>query len=149
MKLDELDKALTSMLQEDGRRSFAEIAKSLDKSESTVRFRFKRLVDRKVIRSVVALVNPRAVGLNESAALFIKANALKLDDVLRDLCSLKEVPHVYQFTGDCDAIAIIMGRDVDDLNSIVRRVKSIPGVMDVTMMLTLRVMKSDVRYAIA
>jgi Lrp/AsnC family transcriptional regulator for asnA, asnC and gidA len=149
MKLDDLDKALTSMLQEDGRRSFAEIAKSLDQSESTVRFRYKRLVERGVIRNVIALVNPRAVGLNESAALFIKANTLKLDDVLRDLSSLKEVPHIYQFTGDYDAIAIIMGRDVDDLNSIVRRVKSIPGVVDVTMMLTLRVMKSDVKYAIA
>lgn len=149
MKLDELDRALTSMLQEDGRRSFAEIAKALDQSESTVRFRFKRLVDRGVIRSVIALVNPRAVGLNESAALFIKANASKLDDVLRDLSSLKEVPNICQFTGDYDAIAIIMGRDVDDLNTIVRRVKSIPGVVDVTMMLTLRVMKSDVKYAIA
>jgi Lrp/AsnC family transcriptional regulator for asnA, asnC and gidA len=149
MKLDDLDKALTSMLQEDGRRSFAEMAKFLDQSESTVRFRYKRLVERGVIRSVIALVNPRAVGLNESAALFTKANALKLEDVLRDLGSLKEVPHIYQFTGDHDAIAIIMGRDVDDLNSIVHRVKSIPGVLDVTLMLTLRVMKSDVKYAIA
>ncbi len=149
MALDELDKSLALKLQEDGRRSFAEIAKSLGESESTVRFRFRRLIDHGVIRGVVALVNPRAVGLNESAALFIKANATKLDDVLRDLCALKEVPHIYQFTGDYDAIAIVMGRDVDHLNSTVRKVKSIPGVLDVTMMLTLRVLKSDVKYAIA
>ena len=149
MELDELDRALASLLQEDGRRSFAEMAKALDQSESTVRFRFKRLIDRGVIRGVVALVNPRTVGLNESAALFIKANATKLDDVLRDLNAIREVPHIYQFTGDYDVIAIVMGRDVDHLNSIVRKVKSIPGVMDVTMMLTLRVVKSDVKYAIA
>ena len=149
MKLDELDKAITTLMQDDGRRSFAEIAKTLNESESTVRFRFKRLVDRGVIRSVVALVNPRAVGLNESAALFIRASAVKLDDVLRELTSFKEVPHIYQFTGDYDAIAIVMGKDVDDLNAIVRKVKSVPGVIDVTMMLTLRVLKSDVKYAIA
>ncbi len=149
MELDELDRALASLLQEDGRRSFAEMAKALDQSESTVRFRFKRLIDRGVIRGVVALVNPRTVGLNESAALFIKANATKLDDVLKDLNAIREVPHIYQFTGDYDAIAIVMGRDVNHLNSIVRKVKSIPGVLDVTMMLTLRVVKSDVKYAIA
>jgi Lrp/AsnC family transcriptional regulator for asnA, asnC and gidA len=149
MKLDELDRAIIRMMQEDGRRSFAEVAKTLDESESTVRFRFKRLIEEGVIRNVVALVNPRAVGLNESAALFIRASALQLDQVLERLCSFKEVPHVYQFTGDYDAIAIIMGRDVEDLNAIVRRVKSIPGVKDVTMMLTLRVLKSDVKYAIA
>ncbi|MGA1974148.1 MAG: hypothetical protein ABSG92_00730 [Conexivisphaerales archaeon] len=50
---------------------------------------------------------------------------------------------------DYDVIAIVMGRDVDDLDTIVRRVKSIPGVIDVMMMLTLRVLKSDVKYAIA
>ena len=149
MELDQLDRELTSHLQEDGRRSFADIAKVLGESESTVRFRFKRLLKRGVIRGVIALVNPRAVGLNESAALFIKANATKLDGVLRELCSFKEVPHIYQFTGDYDAIAIVMGRDVDHLNSVVRRVKSIPGVLDVTMMLTLKVLKSDVKYAIA
>lgn len=99
-------------------------------------------------RGAVALVNPRAVGLNEPAAPFIKANALRLDDVLRILCSLKQVPYIHQFIGDYDAIAIVMGRDVDDLNTIIRRVKSIPGVVDVTMMLTLRVMKGDVKYAV-
>jgi hypothetical protein len=36
-----------------GRRSFSEIAKSLDQGESTVRFRFKRPVDRGVIKSDV------------------------------------------------------------------------------------------------
>jgi Lrp/AsnC family transcriptional regulator for asnA, asnC and gidA len=149
MKLDELDKAITMMMQDDGRRPFAEVAKALNESESTVRFRFKRLVDRGVIRSVVALVNPRSVGLNESAALFIKASAPRLDDVLRELASFKEVPHIYQFTGDYDAIAIVMGRDVEDLDSIVRKVKGVPGVIDVTMMLTLKVLKSDVKYAIA
>ena len=83
---------------------------------STVWFRFKRLVDREMTRGAVALVNPKAAGLNESTALFIKVSALKLDDVLRGLCSLKQVPQIYQFTGDYDAIAIVMGRDVDDLN---------------------------------
>ncbi len=149
MKLDELDRAILTMLQDDGRRSFADIAATLRESESTVRFRFRRLVTRGVIRSVIALVNPRSVGLNESAALFIKADAMRLDEVLRELCSLREVPHVYQFTGDYDAIAIIMGRDVDHLNSTVRRIKSIPGILDATMMLTLKVLKSDVKYAIA
>jgi DNA-binding Lrp family transcriptional regulator len=147
MKLDEPDEAHTPMLQEDGRRSLAEIAKSLDQSESTVRFRFKRLVDGGVIRSMIALVNPRAVG-QRVGALFIKANALKLDDALRDFCSPIEVPHICQFTGDYAAIAIIMGHDVDALNTLVRRMKSISGVVDVTMMLALRVMKSDVKYAI-
>jgi Lrp/AsnC family transcriptional regulator for asnA, asnC and gidA len=149
MKVDELDRAMIRLLQEDGRIPFAEMAKRLGRSESTLRFRFKRLMDKGVIRGVVALANPRAVGLTESAALFIKADASKLDDVLARLCSLKEVPHVYQFTGDYDAIAIVMGKDVDDLDSIVRRVKTIPGILDVTMMLTLRVLKSDVKYAIA
>jgi len=88
------------MLQDEGRRSFAELAGELGESESTVRFRFRRLSDGKAIRGVVSLVNPRAVGLNEPAALFIKANTTKADDVLRDLDSIGEAQHIYQFTGD-------------------------------------------------
>lgn len=135
------------MMQEVGRISFAEAA--FKESESTVRFKYRRLVERGVIRGLVALVDPRAVRLNESATPFVKANAAKLDDMLHDLCTLKEVPHVYPFMADYNVTAIVMGRDIDDLATIVRRVKGIPGVIDVMMMLTLRVLKSDVKHAIA
>ncbi|MGA1974149.1 MAG: AsnC family transcriptional regulator [Conexivisphaerales archaeon] len=53
-KLDELDRAITRMMQEDGHISFAEVAKSLKESESTVRFKYRRLVERGEIRGVVA-----------------------------------------------------------------------------------------------
>jgi DNA-binding Lrp family transcriptional regulator len=42
------------MMQEDGHISFAEVAKSLKESESTVRFKYRRLVERGEIRGVVA-----------------------------------------------------------------------------------------------
>jgi len=45
MKLDEIDSQIISMLQEDGRRSFSDIAKAVGRTEVTIRRRVKRLKD--------------------------------------------------------------------------------------------------------
>jgi len=62
--LDDVDKGILKMLQVDARISYAEMAKRLNLPESTIRYRVKRLVATKVIRKVIALVDPRKIGFD-------------------------------------------------------------------------------------
>jgi predicted transcriptional regulator len=48
--LDKIDKRILSILQEDSRRSFVDLAKDLDLSETAMRNRVKKLVDTRIIK---------------------------------------------------------------------------------------------------
>ena len=60
LELDELDLQIISLLQEDGRRSHADMARIVGKSMQTVRNRLDRLVDAAVL-DIMAVLNPPAL----------------------------------------------------------------------------------------
>ncbi|HHI01394.1 MAG TPA: Lrp/AsnC family transcriptional regulator, partial [Thermococcus litoralis] len=62
MKMDEIDKNILKLLQEDGRMSYSEIARRIGVPESTVRLRVKRLIEEGIIRKFAALINPFKAG---------------------------------------------------------------------------------------
>ena len=64
--LDKIDYRILHYLQNDGRMSNAELADAVGLSPSPCLQRVKKLVERGVIERYVAIVNPKAVGLNAS-----------------------------------------------------------------------------------
>jgi len=147
-ELDELDKKILTLLQEDGRMSFAEMSRRLNTNENTIRFRFSRLLSRGIIRKIVALIDPRAVGIMQSAALMLKISPDKMEEVLQKLANMREIPNIYQLSGDYDAIVVVMARNMDELYEIVNRIKKLNGVTEVNTLVTIRIVKSEVRYSL-
>ncbi|MEM1942980.1 MAG: Lrp/AsnC family transcriptional regulator [Candidatus Caldarchaeum sp.] len=145
-EVDELDKKILSILYEDGRASFADIGRKLGVSENTVRFRFNRLVRSGVIRRITALVDHSKLGLKNSAALMIKIEPSELDNVLEELKAMREVYNIYQLSGDYDAIAVVVGYDLNHVREVVDRIKKLKGVSAVNTFVTLRVVKAETRY---
>lgn len=131
--LDDIDKGILRLLQRDGRISYAKIAKKLGTAESTVRFRVKRLLRSKVIHGFIALVDPRKVGFNISAVVLVKAEPSLLKEVVKQLAAFDEAHHVFQTTGEYDAIVVIHVRDMKCLNEVKQKIKMIAGVKDVIM----------------
>jgi len=148
MSLDKLDRSILEILQVDGRASYAKIGRRLGVSENTVRFRVSRLMKSRVLRRFVGLVDPRMIGLEHSAALMLKVKPSDLDRVLGVLASLREVPHIYQLSGEYDAIAVVMAANMEQLQQTINKIKSMDGVKDVNTLVTIRIVKSDVRYAL-
>lgn len=147
-EVDDLDKRILAILYEDGRASFADIGRRLGVSENTVRFRFNRLLKNGVIRRVTVLTDHAKLGLRNSAALMIKIESSELDKVLEELKAMREVYNIYQLSGDYDAIAVVIGFDLNHVRQVVENIKKIRGVLSVNTYVTLRVVKSDTRYAL-
>ena len=61
--IDDLDKRIIEILQQDGRISFADLSRKLNTAEATIRFRVKRLEDHRIITHFAAVVDPTKVGL--------------------------------------------------------------------------------------
>jgi len=147
-KLDKLDRDILRLLQEDGRMPFSEIARRLNASETTVRFRYKRLIESGVIRRIIAVVDPRKVGLSQSAVFMLKFNPAKIDDALKALKKIKELYFIYQLSGEYDATAVALVPGVDELKKLVTKVKNTEGVKEVYVAMTLGVVKSDLKYVL-
>jgi Lrp/AsnC family transcriptional regulator for asnA, asnC and gidA len=147
-KIDELDLKIISHLQENGRIPIAELAKRLNQPENTVRYRIERLLKNGVIRRFTALVDPRALGLNVSAAVMFKVDPKKLDQLLEKLTSMKDVTNIYQLSGEWDLIAVVFAKDIQDLHERVEELRRMEGVKEMNVMITTRVIKSEYRYVL-
>jgi Lrp/AsnC family transcriptional regulator, regulator for asnA, asnC and gidA len=128
MSLDDLDRALIAELQEDGRRPFREIARTLEVSEATVRARVRRLQDAGVLR-IVAFADPVALGHSQLALVFLTVRPGRHDAVLEALVAIDEVAYVSTVLGEADICAQVLVRDESSLWRIVNdRLRAIDGV---------------------
>ncbi len=127
-ELDDLDREILKSLQDDSRVGFAALARELEASETTVRYRVKRLEKKGVIEKYVAIVNPKKVGWPIAAIISVKVHAGQASGVFKQLVSVEEMMHVLQSTGDSDFVLIVHARDMEHLNEVARRTREMPGV---------------------
>ena len=139
--LDELDRKILSILQENARTPFSEIARRLGVSEGTIHLRVRRLKEEGVIKGFYAHVSPEAVGKGLTAIICIRADPSKYASVLEKLASINEVYELYDVTGEFYAVSKIRTTDVSQLARVLDQVGSIDGVVSTQTMIVLRTIK--------
>jgi Lrp/AsnC family transcriptional regulator for asnA, asnC and gidA len=141
--LDDLDKRILKLLQTNFRLSFADLSRELDVAEATVRFRVNRLVKNGVITRFAALLNPAKIGMKVSGAILLKIDPAYLEEACKQLVSFSETQYLFQSTGEYDVVSVIVARDMEHLNSLIKKTKIIPGVKDARVSVTTRFLKFD------
>ena len=141
--LDNLDKRILKLLQFNCRLSFADISRELDVAEATVRFRVNRLVNEGVITRFAALLDPAKVGMKVSGAILLKIDPTYLEEACKQLVSFSETQYLFQSTGEYDVVSVIVARDMEHLNNLIKKTKIIPGVKDARVSVTTRFLKFD------
>ncbi len=127
--IDHIDRAIITCLQEDSRRPSAEIARKLGIAERTVRARIDRLVQDGVVH-LAAIVNPRAVGYEITADVFLEVELGKVQRVADEVSQVDEVCYVGLTTGDRDISLQVHAPSIDALYDFVsERLNRIPGVL--------------------
>lgn len=125
--LDDVGKAIIEQLQEDGRRSYAEIARAVGLSEAAVRQRVARLQEAGVMQ-VVAVTDPLQLGFRRQAMVGIRSEGdiVALADALAEI---SEVDYVVITAGSFDVLVEAVCEDDDHLLELVgRRIRALPGV---------------------
>jgi len=108
--LDEIDRAIISYLQYDGRTPFTQIAEHLNISEGAVRRRVKNLIDSGLMQ-VVAIVEPQSMGLDEGVLIGINVQANMTEEVADAVAKLPEVSYLFQAAGEFDLFAEVFCKD--------------------------------------
>jgi Lrp/AsnC family transcriptional regulator for asnA, asnC and gidA len=126
-RLDEVAKRIIELLQEDGRQSYAAIAKAVGLSEAAVRQRVQRLLDAEVMQ-IVAVTDPLQVGFRRQAMIGIRAEG-DLLAVGQALTEMQEVSYVVTTAGSFDILAEVVCEDDDHLLELLtQRIRTLPEV---------------------
>jgi Lrp/AsnC family transcriptional regulator for asnA, asnC and gidA len=126
--MDELDRLILQTLQEDGRTPFTQIARQAGVSETTIRSRYRSLVEQGVIRTV-GVVDPYALGFQAPAIIALSVEPGMTDQVARTIVGFPEVSYLVMTLGSSDLIVEVFCRDLPHLTHLItEQVQLIPGV---------------------
>lgn len=146
-RLDDVAKRIIEQLQEDGRRSYAEIAQAVGLSEAAVRQRVRRLLDAGVMQ-IVAVTDPLTLGFSRQAMIGITAQG-DIEEIAQRLSVLPQIDYVVICAGSFDIIAELVCEDDEQLISIVNdQVRSIEGVRRTETFVYLRLAKQTYAWGV-
>ena len=141
--IDDLDRQIIALLQEDGRMSIQDIAKQLSSTSSTVRKRIRRLEDANIMR-VVAVTDFSAAGYELLLAVGIQVEKRRPEAVGRELAELPEVFSVNLTTGVCELDVLVAAKDFAELSHFLHdKLPKITGISKLAPGLTVEVLRYE------
>jgi len=145
--MDGLDHLILQTLQEDGRTPFTQIAKQAGVSETTIRSRYRSLVQAGIVRTV-GVVDPFALGFQAPAVVGLSVESDKIDQVARAIAEFPEVSYLVMTLGSFDLTVEVLCRDLAHLTDLVtQQIGMIPGVRTTETLMIARSYKLSYRWS--
>lgn len=139
--LDDLNRRLVVELQKDAYETHAELARRLGTSKTTVTRRIQRLLGEGVIR-IVAVPDPRKLGLNVSALIGLSVDLKAIDAICDQLSAKPQVQMVAVIAGRYDIIISVALASTEELaNFVTHELATIDGVRDSETLMAMEVRK--------
>lgn len=149
-KLDQTDRGILRLLQQDGKMPYKELADKLGKTINPIMERVKRLREEGYIESTVALVNLAKVGAD-----FIAFPHINLTNHLEEcmglfkekMISYPEVMECYQLTGHYDFMLKVVLPNMAAYDRFLKeKISTLPYVGSVQSFLAISEVKRDTAY---
>ena len=126
--LDAVSKTIVELLQEDGRRSYSEIGRTVGMSEAAVRQRVQRLTESGVMQ-IVAVTDPMQLGFHRQAMIGVRVSG-DARRVAEAIAAIDAVDYVVITVGSFDVLAEVVCEDDDDLLALINDfIRPIEGVL--------------------
>ena len=122
--LDEVDRLILRLLQEDSRLRLETVASEIGSSVATVQRRVKALKEAGVIAGEVLMISPEAVEFSMTFIILVELERERLDQLDAFRRKAKAEPQVqqcYYITGEADFALIALAKDMDDYQLLTQR----------------------------
>jgi Lrp/AsnC family transcriptional regulator for asnA, asnC and gidA len=128
--LDELDKKILSILMEDAKIPYTDIAKKLFVSGGTIHVRMKKLEEMGVVKGSNLIIDYSKIGYDICAFLGIYLEKSSLyANVAKDLMAIDEIVGAHYTTGAYSIFAKIVCKDTEHLRNVLHdKIQRIPGI---------------------
>jgi Lrp/AsnC family transcriptional regulator, regulator for asnA, asnC and gidA len=139
-QLDDISRAIVEQLQQDGRRSYAEIGKAVGLSEAAVRQRVQKLTESGVMQ-IVAVTDPMQLGFFRQAMIGITVSG-DTTEVADTLSAMAAVDYVVLTAGSFDILAEVVCENDDQLITLLNKeIRAIEGVRSTETFVYLKLQK--------
>ncbi len=113
--LDDLDRAILSILQQNNRLTTEQISAKVNLSQSAVQRRISRLRKNKVIEADISVISPKALGVGITCivdVVLIEGNSKAIEDFKNKIKNCHEVTQCYYVTGTYDFVLVVHTEDM-------------------------------------
>ncbi|WP_100371769.1 Lrp/AsnC family transcriptional regulator [Bacillus sp. FJAT-45037] len=143
MKIDTTDRKILSLLTEQGRMSYVDIAKELGLSRVAIRDRIHHLKEEGIIEKFSVVINSEKVGKSVSAFFEVDCEPTSLVRVAETLAENPRVASCYQMTGPSTLHMHVLVEDFNELESFTNEeLYALKGITRVESHILLRRFKS-------
>ena len=150
--IDEIDRDILMLLQENGRLSNAAIAEQVGLTTSTVFDRIKKMEKKGIIQKYVAIVDPAALGKSITAFVRLVVSSVDQEDYLHSKRQLSEIcqaePEIlecYTVAGEDCYILKVRVSSTKALESLIERLRSHCLVTKTTTNIVLSTFKEETK----
>jgi DNA-binding Lrp family transcriptional regulator len=127
---DPTDLKILALLQDDGRRSVAEVAREVALSPTAVKRRIARLEEERVITGYSARVDYERLGWSMAAFIEVRfTGTTSADDMERLAAGLPEASAVYTTAGNQDVLMLVRSTSVAHLREVINKLRMTPGII--------------------
>jgi len=120
VKLDRLDKQILTMISDDARVPFLEVARVCDVSGAAIHQRIQKLTNAGVLKGSQFIIDPEKIGFETCAFIGLNLkNPESFDVVVEKLKEMPEVVECHYTTGNYDLFIKIYARNNHDLLNII------------------------------
>jgi Lrp/AsnC family leucine-responsive transcriptional regulator len=148
--IDEMDRRILFLLQQDARLPNAEIARRVGMAPSATLERLRKLEERGVIQGYEVRLDPRKLGLGLTAFVFVKAQdqqgEVDTGERLKQHANVLEVHHI---AGEDCYLVKVRATDAEELGRMLRvDFGNLPGVRSTRTAIVLGTLKESARIPI-
>jgi Lrp/AsnC family leucine-responsive transcriptional regulator len=128
--INETDRQILQIIQQDGRISNAEIARQVGLAPSAILERMRKLEERGTIRGYTADIDPRQVDLGLTVFVFVRTSECSSSEVEEALTAIPEVLEAHEVAGEDCLLLKVRTSDTEALGKLLReKIKPIPNVL--------------------
>ncbi|MDD3984592.1 MAG: Lrp/AsnC family transcriptional regulator [Methanobacterium sp.] len=143
IKVDETDKKILNLFNEDGRMSYRKISRKLDISIGTVHNRIEKLMKSGIIKKFAPVIDHSKLGYAFTTIIGVRVKGGALRNWENKTSYNKNVLCMYDVTGEFDAIIVARFKDTSELDEFVKNLLKEPDVQRTYTQTVLNILKED------
>ncbi len=140
--LDEIDKQIIRILQDNARTSYREIKDKLGLSIGTIHNRITKLKKTGVIEGYTLRLNNEKLGYKLTFLIRINIDGKHTEEILKNIAKKPEVCSVFHTTGDQSAALICRFKESEDVHDFIRELNKENNVTRTNSNMTLKEYKN-------
>lgn len=140
--IDDIDKKIMEILQENARISNAEIARRIGMTTSGVFERIRKLERKRIVAGYKAMIDPKALGMQLLAFVSVRIRPTKgVKEIGRRIAEMPGVQEVFHLAGEDSLLCKVRCKDMKFLEMLLDRVNEIETVVSTRSTLAFRAIK--------